>query len=64
MAKQDPTDAYSKAGANALAERIKQFWHDRGYLGVMVQAHQIPGFPTLWGIRSNLAAGLPRRRVG
>ncbi|WP_448043786.1 hypothetical protein [Bradyrhizobium liaoningense] len=62
MAKQDPNDAYSKAGANALAERIKQFWHDRGFLGVNVQAYQIPGFPSLYGVRSNLAAGLPRWR--
>lgn len=59
MAK-DKDDHYTKAGAKALAERIEQFWHARGYRSVIVQPHQIPGFITHYGIRSNLIAGLPR----
>jgi hypothetical protein len=61
MAK-DKSDHYTKAGASALADRIKQFWHDRGFFGVSVAAYQIPGFSTHYGVRSNLEAGLPRSR--
>jgi hypothetical protein len=57
MAK-DKSDHYTKAGASALAERVKQFWHDRGFFGVTATAHPIPGFD-MYGVRSNLVAGLP-----
>jgi hypothetical protein len=60
MAKQKD-DHYTKAGAKALAERIERFWRSQGYRGVTVQAHQIPGFD-MWGVRSNLVAGLPAVR--
>jgi hypothetical protein len=64
MAKQ-ADDLYTKRGAEALAVRIERFWRSRGYRGVAAHAFQIPGFGTLWGVRSNLVAGCPpqARRV-
>lgn len=58
MAKQKD-DHYTHSGARALADRIAAFWHARGFL-VRVEPFQIPGFD-MWGIRSNLTAGLPGR---
>jgi len=53
------TDLYSRKGARLLAEVIANHWHKRGYI-VFVESFPLPGFD-LWGVRSNLVNGLPRK---
>ncbi|WP_156436076.1 hypothetical protein [Bradyrhizobium pachyrhizi] len=55
----DVTDLYSKKGARLLAQVIADYWLNRGHI-VFVESFQIPE-TGLWGVRSTLVNGLPRR---
>lgn len=62
-------DHLNPAGAQFLAEKIKQFWHEEGHLNVTtwvvtsknLAAEDNPGDKPVaaWGVRSNLVNGLP-----
>lgn len=61
-----PDHAGSKERAQALAERIQRFWHERGGRGVVAwaqhDADQCRGSTAaLFVVRSNLIGGLPPR---
>lgn len=53
------SDAYTKNGAGVLAGRIEAYWHALGYPNVEVKRYALRGFDGLWGVKSNLVAGLP-----
>jgi hypothetical protein len=51
--------------AHALADRINRFWRLNGYIHVtawperVIPQNKFDSGPTIWGVRSNLVAGLP-----
>lgn len=48
-------DSYTKNGAGLLAAMIEAFWHGR----VKAERYELPGFPGMWGVRSDMVNGLP-----
>jgi hypothetical protein len=57
LAKTD--DSYSAFGAGVLARKIESYWHERDARHVRAERYELPGFEGMWGVRSNLVAGLP-----
>lgn len=59
-------DSYSAFGAGKLAKTIESYWHERGFPTVRAERYALPGYEGMWGVRSNLVAGLPpiEERVG
>lgn len=55
----DPKDTYTSFGAGLLAKTIETYWHDRGARHVKVERYELEHFPGMWGVRSNLVAGMP-----
>jgi hypothetical protein len=51
--------------AHVLADRINRFWRLNGYIHVtawperVIPQNKFDSAPTIWGVRSNLIAGLP-----
>src|SRR5215471_3053155 len=58
-----PQDLLSPAGAALIAAKIREFWLSAGFTVTVevVQAGRTPGGDPIFGIRSNLKAGLPAR---
>ena len=58
-----PDDLLSPAGAALIAVKIREFWAAAGYqIKVeVVQAGRTPGGDPIFGVRSDLKAGLPAR---
>ncbi len=50
-------DLFSKYGAGILAAHITAHWHERGHDTVEAERYELPGFPDVWGVRSNLVNG-------
>lgn len=51
---------YTKYGAGLLVDRINAYWAERGFKAVRAERYAIRG-EGVWGVRSNLVNGLPRK---
>jgi hypothetical protein len=62
-----PEESLSQKGAMALAKRLEQFWHSKGYLAARFWAEPIGerfekvGTYEIYRVVSNLVNGLPPR---
>ncbi len=56
-------DNYTKHGAGVLAALVEKYWHGRGHRHVKAERYELgANVPGMWGVRSNLVAGLPPAR--
>lgn len=57
-----PNDTLTPRGAQALADRIRNFWLAQGYSGIQTWVEQIPGImygQTCYIVRTNMVRGVP-----
>lgn len=53
-------DYFSKYGAGLLAARIKDYWRERGFFGIVCERYELQ--PDVWTVRSNIGPrGFPPR---
>lgn len=57
----DHSDFLDRAGAQAIAASINDYWRARGHLTVRAEPYELPDFRRVYGVRSNLVGGLPPR---
>lgn len=55
----DPTDSFTRTGAERLARTIRDYWAARGHI-VATSLHAIEGQENMFAVRSSLKAGKPR----
>lgn len=54
----DPTDSFTRTGAERLARTIRDFWAARGHQ-IKTSLHAIEGQENMFAVRSSLKAGRP-----
>lgn len=58
------SDTCSRRGAVEIARRIETYWQERGYLvETSIEAADALNFASVFGVRSDLVNGLPKRKL-
>jgi hypothetical protein len=58
----DPTDSFTRTGAERLARTIRDYWASRGHV-VATSLHAIEGQENMFAVLSSLKGGKPRSVV-